>query len=162
METKAKIRRRRTSAGVTLIELVVVIILLGILSAVALPKMMNTSAFDSVVFRDALVATLRYAQKTAVSHRRLTCVHIEAQRASISIATAHGSTACSAALPGPDGKPDLIPRNSAINAAPARTIYFQPNGDITEDPAGTTHRTEALAVTGTNSIQIAGATGYVQ
>ncbi|MDR1229248.1 MAG: type II secretion system GspH family protein [Azoarcus sp.] len=154
--------RTRRCAGVTLIELVVVIVLLGILSAVVVPKMTDTSSFDKVVFRDALAATLRYAQKTAVSHRRLTCVQIETRRASIAMAAAHGSTACTTALPGPDGKPDIRAKDAATSVAPARTIYFQPNGDITEDPAGATPWNAALTVTGANSIQIAGATGYVQ
>ncbi|MDR1064622.1 MAG: type II secretion system GspH family protein [Azoarcus sp.] len=158
---RANVRTRRC-AGVTLIELVVVIILLGILSAVAVPRMTDTSSFDKVVFRDSLAATLRYAQKTAISHRRLTCVRIETQRASIAMAAAHGSTACTAALPGPDGKPDIRAKDVTTSVTPTRTVYFQPNGDITEDPAGATHWNAVLTVAGANSIQIAGATGYVQ
>jgi MSHA pilin protein MshC len=143
-----------------LIELVTVIILAGILAAIAVPKMTGSSTFDKVVFRDSLAATLRYAQKTAVSHRRIVCANVEARRASLSIAAAYGATACSAALPGPDGKAEILARDASVS--PAATLYFQPNGDITTDAAGTAYWNTALGVTDANPIQIAGATGYVQ
>lgn len=63
----------RRASGFTLIELVSVITVLGVLAAFAFPRM-DTDAYHQTVFRERVLAALRYAQKTAVSHRRPVCV----------------------------------------------------------------------------------------
>jgi type II secretory pathway pseudopilin PulG len=145
-----------------LVELVVVIILLGILSAVAIPRVMDTSVFEQAAFRDGLAATLRYAQKTAVSHRRLVCVVVEVRSVRVRIAPVRGNTGCAQDLPGPDGKA-VFSGGAAAGVSPVGTIYFQPNGDVTKDVGGASFWDAPLTVAGgVPSIQIAGATGYVQ
>lgn len=53
--------------GFTLVELVTVILLLGILSAVALPRFFDATAFNSRGFYDEMAGAARYAQKLAVA-----------------------------------------------------------------------------------------------
>lgn len=53
--------------GFTLIELVFTIVLLGILSAVALPRFIGSSGFDERVLFDDTLNAVRYAQKVAVA-----------------------------------------------------------------------------------------------
>ena len=149
-----------SAAGFTLVELVMVIILLGILSAAAIPRITDTSAFSQMAFRDGLVATLRHAQKTAVSHRRLVCVTLDARRASARIAAAR-TQGCAVDLPGPDGKSEIVASDAGVSVSPTGTLYFQPNGDITTDAGGKTHWSAPLQVTGMPSIDVVGATGHV-
>lgn len=53
--------------GFTLIELVMVIVIVSILSATALPKFFDTSVFQERAFYDDTLSALRYAQKLAVA-----------------------------------------------------------------------------------------------
>jgi|LGOV01.1.fsa_nt_gb MSHA pilin protein MshC len=86
--------------GFTLVELVTVILLLGILSVVALPRFFDTTTFTSRGFYDEMTGAVRYAQKLAVAsgcdvrlsmvnsvpgvdgsytlHQRVACDHITA------------------------------------------------------------------------------------
>lgn len=53
--------------GFTLVEIVVVIILLGILSAVALPRLQGTSDYQAYSLRTSILGSLKLAQKTALA-----------------------------------------------------------------------------------------------
>ena len=53
--------------GFTLIELLTVMVVVGILAIVALPKMFGTSTYQSQYFYNDVLSTLRYAQKLAIS-----------------------------------------------------------------------------------------------
>lgn len=55
-----------TQHGFTLIELVLVIVLLGILAVVAVPRL-NTADFDEYAYAEETLAALRYARQTAVA-----------------------------------------------------------------------------------------------
>lgn len=53
--------------GFTLIELVVIILVLGILAAVAAPKFFNLSGYQERAAYDEVAGAVRYAQKLAVA-----------------------------------------------------------------------------------------------
>jgi len=63
-------------SGFTLIELITVIILLGVISSIALPRFFNTSAYKARFAVDDLRIALQLAQKTAVSSGCTTQVNI--------------------------------------------------------------------------------------
>jgi len=151
-------------AGFTLVELVMVIVILGILAVVALPKLDNT-IFRQSAFHDEVVAALRYAQKTAVSHRRLVCVGFASTTVTLTIAATNPAAACSAALNGPDGDSAYARSHDTTNAtaaiAPAGPVYFQPSGIATSDAAGTNITDFTVTVTDMTPITVVGATGYV-
>ncbi len=58
--------RAGVSRGYTLIELVTVITILGILSALAIPRFFDQDVFEERGFYEEVVAALRYGQKIAV------------------------------------------------------------------------------------------------
>ena len=64
------------SRGFTLIELISIMIIVGIMAAVALPRMSALSGFDEKGLHDKLKASLQFARKTAVASRRYVCLTV--------------------------------------------------------------------------------------
>ncbi len=86
--------------GFTSIELVMVIVVVGILSAVAAPRFFDNS-FSARGFHDETLALLRYAQKAAIAQRRTVCVTFTSTGATLTIASAvPPSTNCDTNLTG--------------------------------------------------------------
>ena len=140
--------------GFTLPELVAVLVIVGVLAVVALPKFDAGLSLRSDAWRDEVVAALRTARQTAVSHRRLVCASVAGSSVTLSIAPANPATACGAALPGPGG-------TAAVS--PAGVLYFQPSGRVTSDGAGSTTSDRSIAISGTGDpITVVGETGHVR
>jgi type II secretory pathway pseudopilin PulG len=148
-----------------MVELVAVLLLAGVLAAVALPKLDGAFAMRSDTARDEALAALRYAAQSAHSHRRLVCVTVGSSAIALAIATSRGAGSCDAALAGPDGSTPYTanPGGAAFTLTPAGTLYFQPDGRATSDAAGANASTRTLGIAGaTSSITILGESGLVQ
>lgn len=151
--------RLQDADGFTLVELVIVIVVLGIISAVVLPRFSSTADFQAVALRDEVVAALRHAQKSAVSRRRLVCADLGSSSVTLRIATTFPATACGAAtLNGPDGNAAYASGSGNLIAG-ATAILFQPSGVVT-DAAGTVSNF-TITVGNTAPISVVGVTGRV-
>lgn len=151
---------RERDAGFTMIELVVVLVLLGIMAGIALPRMVGMSDFRVLAFRDSVVGGLRFAQKTATSHRRVVCATFTASTMTLAM-SAGGSCNVALAMPGGSAtvtSPDAT--NAAFSPVPAG-LFFQPDGRITSDAAGTTAASATVSIGG-QSLSFEGTTGYVK
>jgi MSHA pilin protein MshC len=157
-------RPRSRTGGFTLPELVIVLVLLGVLAAVALPRLQGAIAMHETAWRDQVVAALRHARATAIGHRRLVCATVATGSVQLAIAPVHGATACTAALPGPDGSADWAHSATPVSTTltPAGTLYFQPSGRVTSDGAGLVASSRAIVIAGETDIVLFGETGHVQ
>jgi MSHA pilin protein MshC len=155
----------RRAAGFTIVELVVVMILVGVLAALGIPRLVGDKTNEAAVFGDQVVSGLRRAQKIAMGHRRVVCATVGPQAVVLRLNTTGG---CSLALTG-IGDGDFATTDSALSVT-AATLFFQPDGRVTTDVGGTTAFSGSVAIKGvvngqTNTfrtIAVEGTTGYVE
>lgn len=116
---------RRFCGGFTMVELILVIVVAGILAAVAVPRMIGRNSFDSRGFADQLAATVRFAQKLAVAQRRDVFVQLTANDATLCY-----DAACATPAPGPGGeKPYTVSAPSGVAiASPVAALDFDASG----------------------------------
>lgn len=153
-----------------MVELIIVMMLVGILAVFAFPKMQAAISIQDDAWRDQLVAAVRHAQKTAVSHRRLVCLTVTttagANSVSLRIASANPTVAvggCDSDLAGPDGTATFASSKSAsTTVSPAGVIYCQPDGRVTSDVAGDTAVSRTITIAGAGNVVIHGDTGFVE
>lgn len=148
-----------------MVELIVVMVLAGILAAYAMPKVSGALGARDDAWHDSLQGALRFAQKGAVARRRLTCVTITATTVTVSSAAVNPATSCTTTINGPNGSATFASStnsSSATNVSPAGTIYFQPDGRVTTDGAGSTSSDRTITMSGAATITVYGETGYVE
>ena len=156
----------RRQLGLTMLELITVIMLAAILAAVALPRFDTIFALRNDDYRDSVLTGLRLAGKTAVAQRRLVCATLDNTSLTLTVAATNPATSCNRALVGPDGS-TVFARNAntqgSTSVSPSGTIYFQPDGRATSDGAGSTVSSRTITVAGSAyAISLIGGTGHVE
>lgn len=119
----------------TIVELVVIILVIGILAVIALPRFFATSDFEARGYYDTVMNTLRYAQKTAIARRDVVYAKLDTSTGQVSLCFAnHATVACSSDVPKPTGEtPYVVSIPSgvtlALSPAPANnTLFFDSLG----------------------------------
>ncbi|MDY0397765.1 MAG: prepilin-type N-terminal cleavage/methylation domain-containing protein [Desulfuromonas thiophila] len=102
---------RQQANGFTLVELVVVLVLLGILAAVAAPRFFELQDYEEIAFRDELVSALRYAHKRAVASGTAVVLVIDAGGFSLQYA---------------DGTPVAHPAGGNFSSSEASPVVLTP------------------------------------
>jgi len=142
-----------------MVELILVIVIAGILAAVAVPRLVGRSGFDTRGFADQLAATVRFAQKLAVAQRRDVYVQLTANDATLCYLA---TTPCPVAsqAPGPGGeKPYTVSAPSGVAiASPVATLHFDAGGR----PVNITAQLDIqVNGSGTHQVYVEQETGYV-
>ena len=155
-------------SGFTIVELVAVIVITGIIAAIAAPSFIGVDAFDARGSYGTLVSALRYAQKTAIAQRTTVCANVDVATKIVTL-TYRGSLDCSAASTGAVVDPatqTAYSKNLSKNVtliAPVSSIGFDglgrpvPNATATFTVKNAVVTTESIRV-----ITVEADTGYVR
>ena len=155
---------RRAAGGFTLVELIAVLMLLGVLAVVALPRMGGAVALRGAAWRDQVKAGLLQGRVLAQSHRRLVCAVLTTADIRLTMASANPASTCNTVIKGADGDVRWAFDSNAITLTqtPAGTLYFQPDGRITSDGAGLSSANTTVSLAGETALQLIGETGHVR
>jgi MSHA pilin protein MshC len=139
--------------GFTVVEMTVVLVVMGILAAMALPRLTERRSLHERAFRDALQALLRDARRTAFTQQRDVCVQLTG--ATPQWAEARYGSACNgAAVEDPaTGQPARIELPQGVVWSGVTQVRFNPNGQ----PVPNANQTLTV---GTRTLVVARETGY--
>lgn len=145
--------RAQRAGGFTLLELIVIMVILGVLSAVAMGKL-NQPQVDAAWFPDQVRAVVRLAQKQAIAQRTRILVVVSASQVSLCYATTATSFTCGAALS------DLTSGSAVIVNAPSGIALSATVTPFAFNGLGQPSSAVTLSV-GSRVVQVAAETGYV-
>ena len=171
----------RRPAGFTLVELITVMIVVGVLAAVAMPRFFDSKGFDAVAYTDQIKALMRYGQKIAIAQGRNVFVRVNStsvalcldQACSVPLAPAAGVNSGSRSTVTNCGNVNWacegVPNGLVMTPSLAQTFYFDATGKPfaaadTPPTLASTFANLAINITGdgaTHATTVTAETGYV-
>jgi hypothetical protein len=144
--------------------MITVLVLVGVLAVVAMPRLDAGLSLRSAAWRDQVQAGLMHARSQAQGHRRLVCLTLATGELRLAIASINPASACDTVLKGTDGDVRWAVDGNGFTLAqsPAGTLYFQPDGRITSDGAGSSAVNVNITLVGETALQLTGETGHVR
>jgi MSHA pilin protein MshC len=125
---------RRCDAGFTLVELVIVIVIVGVLSAFAVPRLFGNDVFRERGFYEELTGAVRASQKAAVATGCPVRFVLTASTYAARQQTASGgrcdTSSASWTVPLALGNGESLDGSApaGVNVSPATTLVFLPSG----------------------------------
>jgi len=124
--SSVKVDNNFCNGGFTIIELVVVLVLIAIISAYAIPRL-PISSFKETGFFQQAIATIRFGQKLAISSG----CNVQVQISSTSCTLNWSGCAGNAAIPNPATGGNNFCSNSITSGTPAANFIYDKIGSPT-------------------------------
>jgi len=151
----------RQLRGFTVVELVAVIVITGLIAAIAAPRFIGRDAFDARGAHGTLMSALRYAQKTAIAQR--TNVFTNVNVATRTICLGYNND-CSNPVLDPATRAayvKVLPSNVTVTASTA-VISFNALGTPSPNAVTTFQIQNAVTLEPARTITVEAETGYVR
>jgi len=151
----------RQLRGFTVVELVAVIVITGLIAAIAAPRFIGRDAFDARGAHGTLMSALRYAQKTAIAQR--TNVFTNVNVATRTICLGYNND-CSNPVLDPATRAayvKVLPSNVTVTASTA-AISFNGLGAPSPNAVATFQIQNAVTLEPARTITVEAETGYVR